>query len=72
MTGNENYKRAIEFKGPAYLPCGVGANYAAMLDMVNYRGSRETLPDLSINPGGPGAGCSGRIPNEQQQGGGLG
>ena len=43
MTGNENYKRAIEFKGPAYLPCGVGTNYAAMLDMVNYQGQSRNL-----------------------------
>jgi hypothetical protein len=26
MTGVENYTRAIEFKGPAYLPCTVSAN----------------------------------------------
>lgn len=26
VTGKENYTRAIEFKGPAYLPCTIGAN----------------------------------------------
>ena len=26
MKGMENYARAIEFKGPAYLPCTVGAD----------------------------------------------
>ena len=26
MTGKENYRRAIEFKGPAYLLCRIGAN----------------------------------------------
>jgi uroporphyrinogen decarboxylase len=32
MTGRENYKRAIEFQGPAYLPCGIGANLDWLYD----------------------------------------
>ena len=32
MTGQENYIRAIEFKGPAYLPCTIGVNLDWLYD----------------------------------------
>ncbi|MFZ4396819.1 MAG: uroporphyrinogen decarboxylase family protein, partial [Kiritimatiellia bacterium] len=32
MTGKENYKRAIEFKGPQYLPTGIGVSLDWMYD----------------------------------------
>lgn len=32
MTGKENYKRAIEFKGPEYLPTGVGVDLNWLYD----------------------------------------
>ena len=45
MTGKENYTRAIEFKGPAYLPCGVGAN----LDWLHDKdaGKRQRVRELA-------------------------
>lgn len=32
MTGNENFHRAIEFRGPAYLPCTIGVNLDWLAD----------------------------------------
>jgi len=37
MTGKENYTRAIEFKGPAYLPCTIGVN----LDWLHDKDERK-------------------------------
>ena len=45
MTGKDNYKRAIEFRGPAYLPCTIGVN----LDWLQDRneGKRERVHELA-------------------------
>jgi uroporphyrinogen decarboxylase len=45
MTGKENYKRAIEFKGPAYLPCTIGVNLDWLYD--NDEGKRNRVRELS-------------------------
>jgi len=45
MTGKENYTRAIEFKGPAYLPCTVGANLDWLHDKDMVK--RQRVRDLS-------------------------
>jgi uroporphyrinogen decarboxylase len=45
MNGIENYKRAIEFSGPAYLPCALGVN----LDRLHEQdeGKRQRVQELS-------------------------
>lgn len=45
MTGKDNYRRAIEFRGPAYLPCTIGVD----LDWLQDRneGKRERVRELA-------------------------
>lgn len=38
MTGIENYRRAIEFKGPEYLPCTIGVD----LDWLHEKNDAKT------------------------------
>ncbi len=45
VTGKENFKRAIEFKGPAYLPCTIGANLDWLYDKDE--GKRNRVRELS-------------------------
>ena len=45
MTGKESYKRAIEFKGPAYLPCTIGVNLEWLYDKDESK--RERVRELS-------------------------
>ncbi len=45
MTGKENYKRAIEFKGPAYLPCTIWVDLEWLCDKAESK--RERVRELS-------------------------
>ena len=45
MTGKENCKRAIEFKGPAYLPCAIEVNLDWLYDKDE--GKRNRVRELS-------------------------
>ena len=45
MTGRENYKRAIEFKNPAYLPCAIGLHLDTLYDKDERK--RERIRALS-------------------------
>lgn len=45
MSGKENYRRAIEFKGPAYLPCGIRVNLDWLQDKDE--GKRQRVRELA-------------------------
>lgn len=47
MTGKENFKRAIEFKGPTYLPLIAGVNIDWLQDKDE--GKRSTIMPDRIN-----------------------
>lgn len=58
MTGIENYKRSIEFKSPAYLPCNVGVNLDWLYDRDEARHEQireltAQFPDDMLGGGNP-------------------
>jgi len=53
MTGKENYRRAIEFKGPEYLPTGIGVSLDWLYDKDERKRERvkrlaSRFPDDSV------------------------